>query len=135
MATKTITIATVIDVVGALASDTLSEHIYLMDTNKANGSTGLGTENLKTMVKKGDRLVWTLLTLECEAYAIIEDIIIDKDYCKPKKKTYEGTDITYWVGTVKKDVKVAPYKIKFKVGSRVQEMTIASTPCLVGKGV
>lgn len=130
---KTTTIASVIDVVGALATDSLNGQVYFMDTNKANGSTNQGTENLRTAVSKGDRLVWTVIFLECEAYAAIDDIIIDKDYCEPKKETYEGTDVSYWVGIVKKDVTLTPYSIKFKVGTRDEPIATASSLCLVGK--
>ncbi len=132
---KTITIATVIDVVGALATDSLSGQIYLMDSNKVNGSTAQGTEHLKTVVEKGDKLVWIVGPLECEAYAAIDDIIIDKDCCEVEKKTYEGTDISYWSGTVKKDVTLTPYSMKFKVGTRDEPIATASTLSLVGKSV
>jgi hypothetical protein len=131
---KTITIASVIDVVGVLATDSTKGQVYFMDTNKANGSTGQGTENLKTVVAKGDRLVWTVIFLECEAYAAIDDIIIDKSYCEPQKKTYEGTDVSYWVGTVKKDLTLTPYTIKFLVGTRAEPIATASSLYLVGKG-
>ena len=132
---KTITIASVIDVVGALANDSLSGQVYFMDTNKANGSTHQGTENLRTVVKKGDRLVWTVIFLECEAYVAIDDIIIDKDCCEPKKEFYEGTDVSYWVGTVKKDVTITPYSVKFKVGTRAEPIATDSSLCLVGQSV
>jgi len=83
---KTITIASVIDVVGALATDSLSGQVYFTDTEKASGSTGHGTENLKTMVSVGDVLVWTVTFLECEAYAAIDEIIIDKKYSNHKRR-------------------------------------------------
>ncbi|NJL41799.1 MAG: hypothetical protein HC899_37845 [Leptolyngbyaceae cyanobacterium SM1_4_3] len=111
----------------------MSGQVYFMDTNKANGSTNQGTENLKTVVEAGDRLVWTVISLECEAYAAIDEIVIDEDYCKPEKKTYEGTDVSYWIGTVKKDVKIIPYNIKFKAGTRAEPITTASSLYLVGK--
>ena len=129
-----IAIMAVVDMVGALATGSMSGNLYLLDTNGANGSTGLGTEELKTEVKKGDQLHWTVLPLECEAYVSIDDILIDKELCEPQQKTYPGTDVTYWVGTIKKDVDVAPYNIKFKVGTRVDPMTTTSTPFLVGVG-
>ncbi|MFZ1026074.1 MAG: hypothetical protein WAN66_07630 [Limnoraphis robusta] len=132
---KTITIASVIDVVGALATDSLNGQVYFMDSNKANGSTEQGTENLKTMVQKGDRLVWTVIFLECEAYAAIDDIIIDKDYCEPKKEFYEGTDVSYWIGTVKKDVTMTRYSVKFQVGTRAEPIETTSSLCLVGQPV
>ena len=127
-----ISVNAVVDVVGALATGGLSGNLYLLDTNRRNGSTGIGTEELKTMVKKGDQLVWTVLPLECEAYVSIHNILIDKALCEPEHKTYPGTDISYWIGDVKKDVKVAPYHIQFKVGTRVDPMTTPIAPCLVG---
>jgi hypothetical protein len=133
MATKTITIASVIDVVGALATDSLSGQVYFMDTNKSNGSTGQGTASLKTMVSKGDRLVWTVIFLECEAYAAIDNIIIDKTYCEPELKLYEGTDVSYWVGEVKEDVTSVPYHVTFKAGTRAEPIITATPLYLVGK--
>jgi hypothetical protein len=133
MATKTITIASVIDVVGALATDSLKGEVYFTDTEKANGSTGHGTDSLKTMVAAGDRLVWTVTFLECEAYAAIDEIIIDEKYCEPEKKVYEGTDVSYWSGIVKKNVSLVPYTIKFKVGTRDESIATATPLYLVGK--
>ncbi|MFM5997488.1 MAG: hypothetical protein ACKPGB_21240 [Dolichospermum sp.] len=130
---KTITIASVIDVVGALATDSLSGQVYFTDTEKASGSTGHGTENLKTIVSVGDVLVWTVTFLECEAYAAIDEIIIDKKYCEPEKKVYEGTDVSYWSGTVKENVQLVPYTIKFNVGTRAESIATASPLYLVGK--
>lgn len=129
---KTITIVAVLDAVGVLATDSLSGQVYFMDTNKSNGSTGQGTENLRTVVEEGDRLVWTVQCLECEAYGAIDEIIMDQDYCQPEKKTYDGTDIQYWVGTVKKNVKMIPYTIKFKAGTRAESIPIASPIYLIG---
>jgi hypothetical protein len=129
---KTITIASVIDVVGALATDSLNGEIYFMDTNKENGSKEQGTDQLKTMVSTGDRLVWTVTFLECEAYAAIDDIVIDKSYVEPKKEIYEGTDVSYWVGTIKKNVSFLPYSIKFKVGTREESIATTSSLCLIG---
>lgn len=132
---KTTTIASVVDVVAALADDSTKGAVYFMDTNKANGSTEQGTENLKTVVSQGDRLVWTVIFLECEAYAEIEDIIIDKSFCEPKKEIYEGTDVSYWVGIVKKDVTYVPYSIKFKFGTRAEPIATEPSLSLVGKPV
>lgn len=125
--TKTITIASVVDVVGILATDSLAGQVYFMDTNKAGGSIGQGTEHLRTAVSAGDRLVWTVIFLECEAYAAIDEIIIDPEYCEPEKKVYEGTDVSYWMGTVKKEItSPVPYTVKFKVGTRDESIATAS---------
>lgn len=128
-----ITISAVVDVVGALATGSLHENVYLVDTNRANGSTGSGTEELMTKVKSGDELIWTVLPLECEAYVSIADIVIDKKVCEPQRKVYPGTDVAYWSGTVKKaTIGTTPYNIKFSLGTRAEPLTTATTPFLVG---
>jgi len=127
-----ISIRAVIDVVGALATGSLSGNLYLLDTNRANGSTGIGTESLRTRVRKGDQVLWTALPLECEAFASIEDIVVDKEFCMVESRTYPGTDVSYWIGTVKRDTEIATYYIKFKLGTRMEAMTTASPAFLVG---
>lgn len=135
MASKTITIAAVIDVVGALAMESLAGQVYFMDTNKHGGSIEQGTDGLKTAVKEGDTLVWTVTFLECEAFAAIDTINIDDRYCKPEPKVYEGTDVTYWECKVEQNIKhlkgYLPYSIKFKLGTRDEPMETHSHLCLI----
>ena len=130
--TQPVAISAVVDVVGALAASSLWGNLYLLDTNRQNGSTGVGTEQLRTAVRKGDHLVWSVLPLECESYVAIDGIEIDTSVCDPQRNTYPGTDISFWLATVKKDVDVLPYHIKFRLGTRTSPMTTASTPFLVG---
>ncbi|MEV7778165.1 hypothetical protein [Kitasatospora sp. NPDC088351] len=130
---RPISITAVVDCVGALASRSTSGHLYLYDTNKAGGSTGFGTEELRTKVKAGDQLLWNVLALECEAFVAIDDIVIDPDICEPERKVYPGTDVAYWTATVKKDAGgVVPYRLKFKLGTRDAPITAALSPALVG---
>jgi len=130
---RPISITAVVDCVGALTAQSTRGHLYLYDTNKAGGSTGLGTEELQTRVKQGDQLMWTILALECEAFVAIDDIVIDRAVCEPVRKVYPGTDVAYWTGTVKKDGMAAvPYQIKFKLGTQVEPITTTLSPALVG---
>ena len=131
MTNRTITITAVVDTVGALATEALSGNFYLLDTNRSQGSTGLGTEHLKTMVVPGDRLVWTTLALECEAYVAIDEIHIDPEFCEPKKEFHPSSDISYWVATVKKISVALPYQISFRLGTRLMPMTTDATPALI----
>jgi hypothetical protein len=131
-----ISISAVVDVVGALATRSMSGNLYLLDTNRAGGSTGIGTEELRTKVQEGDQLLWTVLPLECEAYVSIDDIVIDREVCEPERKTYPGTDISYWTGTVKKGrAGDTPYQITFKVGTRTDPMTTVSSPVLISGNI
>ena len=128
----TISIMVNVDVVGALCEETLTNNIYLIDNNGANGSTHLGTDVLKTKVEKGDTLLWNVMAIEPEAYASITEIGIDSNYCKVEQKTYEGSDVAYWVGTVLKALESVPDTLRFALGSRVQEMTTSERPTLIG---
>ncbi|MFD0415041.1 hypothetical protein [Streptomyces sp. NPDC127108] len=130
---RPISITAVVDCVGALATGSVHGNLYLYDTNKAGGSTGLGTEELRTRVRRGDQILWSVLVLECEAYAAIDEVLIDPDVCEPVRKVYPGTDIAYWIGTVKKDdVQDLSYQIRFKFGSRDEPITSTLSPSLVG---
>ncbi|MEU6387824.1 hypothetical protein [Streptomyces sp. NPDC046939] len=130
---RPISITAVVDAVGALATGSLHGNLYFYDTNKAGGSTGFGTEELRTRVRAGDQLLWSVLALECEAYLAIDGIVIDPDLIEPERRVYPGTDVAYWIGTVKKNATgTVPYQIKFKVGSRDEALTTPLSPSLVG---
>ncbi|CAM5366766.1 hypothetical protein AB0M94_10375 [Streptomyces xanthochromogenes] len=132
-ARRPISITAVVDCVGALASHSVHGHLYLYDTNKAGGSTGFGTEELRTKVRRGDQLLWNVLALECEAFVSIDDIVIDRAVVEPERRTYPGTDVAYWIGTVKRDdILEAPYRIKFRVGTRTEPITTTLSPALFG---
>ncbi|MFI6644948.1 hypothetical protein [Streptomyces sp. NPDC050504] len=130
---RPISITAVLDVVGVLASNNVHGHLYMYDTNKAGGSTGFGTEELRTRVRRGDQILWNVLALECEAYVAIDDIVVDREVIEPERKVYPGTDVAYWVGTVKKDdVDSLPYQLKFRVGTRDEPITATVASTLVG---
>ncbi|GAA3096853.1 hypothetical protein ACFQ0X_10345 [Streptomyces rectiviolaceus] len=131
-AKRPVSITAVVDCVGALAAGNMQGHLYMYDTNKAAGSTGFGTEELQTRVLKGDQLLWNALALECEAYVAIDDIVIDSSICVPERKVYPGTDVAYWIGTVKKDAANITYQIKFKLGTRDEPIATTLSSSLVG---
>lgn len=131
---RPISITAVVDCVGCLADGSLRDNLYLYDTNRPAGSTGLGTEELRTRVRPGDRLVWTVLPLECEAYVAIAAILIDAAVCRPERRVYPGTDVAYWIGTVTGNgsgAGVVPYRIAFTVGTRTEPMVSEATPALM----
>ncbi|MBV2153822.1 hypothetical protein [Kitasatospora sp. SUK 42] len=131
---RPISITAVVDCVGMLAAQNTHGHLYLYDTNKTGGSTGFGTEELRTTVKAGDQLLWNVLALECEAFVAIDGIEIDHEVCEPVRKVYPGTDVAYWTGTVKKDqASPVPYRIRFRLGTQVEPITTTLSPVLVGR--
>lgn len=135
LATRPVTITAVVDCPGILAAGSTTGNLYLYDTNQANGSAGFGTEELRTRVKKGDQLLWNVIVLECETYVSIDGVVIDEQVCVPEKKVYPDTDISYWTGTVLKDITApVPYEIRFLLGTRTEPFTTAVPPALVGAG-
>ncbi|MFB4304278.1 hypothetical protein [Actinomadura sp. NTSP31] len=132
-ATRPVSITAVVDPVAVLATGSLHHNLYLYDTNKTEGSTGFGTEELRTRVRAGDQLLWNVVVLECETYAALDEIVIDEKVCEPERKVYPGTDIIYWTGTVKKTItEPVPYRLKFRLGTITEPFSI-STPALVGQ--
>lgn len=130
---RPISITAVVDCVGALASQSMHGHLYLYDTNRAGGSSGLGTEELRTKVHRGDQVLWNVLALECEAFVDIDGIEIDPEVCEPERKVYPGTDIVYWTGTVKKDTaEPVPYRLRFVLGTRTEAVATTLSPALIG---
>ncbi len=133
LTTRPVTISAVVDCPGILAGRSTAGNLYLYDTNKAEGSTGLGTEDLRTRVRKGDQIIWNVIVLECETYVSIDGIDIDARFAVPEKKVYPSTDISYWTATVLEDIPEAtvPYQIKFLVGTVAEPITTTMTSALV----
>jgi hypothetical protein len=131
MQTNTITILCLLDVVGALSEQTLTTNLYLFDNNKANGSSGEGTGQLKTKVKAGDTLIWTIVALEPESYAAISAITIDPAVCTPVQRMYPESDVSYWEALVLKVVPETPYRITFEIGTKKQPLETEITPTLI----
>ncbi|HEY6795050.1 MAG TPA: hypothetical protein VI248_10260 [Kineosporiaceae bacterium] len=130
---QTTSIAAVVDCVGSLATGSLAGNLYLYDTNKSGGSTGHGSEDLHTRVKVGDQLLWTAFGLECETFLRIAEISMDETVCVPERHLYPGTDVSYWIATVKKNpIGELPYRLAFTVGARREPMFAPRSPVLFG---
>jgi hypothetical protein len=137
---KTTTIVSVVDIVAALAEGNLDGNLYLMDTNRLNGSRDQGSARLKTAVGKGDRLIWVARMLECEADLSIVGIGIDSSVGEPSEHYYPGTNVTYWEVVVKEELRdheSIPYCLEYKlVGTEImatpKPADVIRSPCLVG---
>ncbi|MER7210494.1 hypothetical protein ACFYY8_17220 [Streptosporangium sp. NPDC001559] len=130
---RPVTITAVVDPVAALASENLDDNLYLYDTNRAAGSTGFGTPGLRSLVHKGDTLLWNVLPLECETYVSLTDIEIDPRIAEPVRKVYPGTDIVFWTAEVKQDItEPVPYRLSFLLGTVSTPFTPTARPVLAG---
>jgi hypothetical protein len=123
---EVISILLVVDVVGALSSGALDGNIYLFDSNRRNGSTGEGTQELTTKLHaaKGEvAVLWNIISLDPEAFVSISNIQTDSKYMDAVSHTYEGSDVEYWTGTVKKDFRSLCCRFFIKLGSCDTEFT------------
>lgn len=73
-APRTIYISSALDVMEALIKNGVDDSIYMFDNNKTGGSTGLGTNELHTVVNPGDVIVWMISGLEVETFTDIHQI-------------------------------------------------------------
>ncbi len=126
---KIITIMVVVNVAKVLAHDTLDAHIYLYDNNRRKGSAHEGTDHLVSVVDFGhikieDQLVslrWNIMALEPEAFVELSRVKMDERYVDVCQKRYEGSDVTYWCGTVKQPFDKAHCELFIKLGSHKEE--------------
>lgn len=128
---RTVAINTLIDVVGALAAETLTDNVYLIDNNESYGSTHEGTDQLQSSVKVGDIVLWTVESLEPEAFASIEEIKFDSTCIRVEQRTFRGSDVTYWVGEILKKFDRCPYEMKILLGTQDEPLQTDTNPALV----
>ena len=112
-----------VDVVGALESQSMDGNVFAIDTNRRLGSLGNGTDGLQTAVSPGMGISWMIAMIECEVYASIENIVVDKAVMEPARKQFPGTSVSYWSGEVKRSIqKPITYDLVLKVGSLKKPM-------------
>lgn len=128
---KTINVRLVVDAAGALEAGTLAGYLYMMDDNRLGGSLEQGTAALATAVTTGDRIVWTLLPIECETHAAVHEIALPADICEVRREIYSGTDVSYWVGRVKQPVGDLPYGLTLELGSRAYTLDTGAAARLI----
>lgn len=97
---KTIDVLIIVDVEGALAGS-LSDNVYLIDTNKYLGSGAEGQVELRTVCANGQTINWRVVSVspsnDVEITAFIGQMVND-NICVPVKQGL-ATDI-YWAATV-----------------------------------
>ncbi|MCX6461371.1 MAG: hypothetical protein NTZ03_13825 [Actinobacteria bacterium] len=121
-----------IDVLAALHEDRLDGNMFAFDTARSAGSHGLGTSALATAVKPGDRLLWLLIPLECEAEATIDGISIPGMLAAPRTETESSImETSAWhcsVGTIDEAL---PYSITLTLGRNGRELTLVDSLSLI----
>jgi len=124
---RTVQIQIALDSVSALSRNTLTDNLYLFDSNRAQGSTGLGTTNLSTAVSEGDTIIWFLTGIEVETYQAIKSFAGPiSSVVTPVEKFWYGN--AYWEATVGPGSGTYTYTLDIKVESKL--MTLDAGPSL-----
>lgn len=90
----------VVDVQGALAGS-LSDNVYLIDTNKHVGSGSEGQTELRTACQDGQVINWSVTPVSPSSDVNITKFtgqMISTEICVPSPVTVLG--VTYWAGRV-----------------------------------
>lgn len=123
---RAISVVGLIDVTQALADGSLKNNAYWFDNNARGGSSGLGTENLVSVVERGAAIQWHVWSLEVETISEITGISgPGATVSSPSKVSIENGAFIFWQGKI--DVAAVGrrgYDIAVNVGG--VEMTIPS---------
>jgi hypothetical protein len=92
---STVCVLIAIDVEGALSSSDLSNNIYMMDTDKFQGSSGEGTAALDTYLAIGDTIIWSVAPIDPGTNVQIKSFTgeaVDNKYIKPVQNPLSPTN-------------------------------------------
>jgi hypothetical protein len=98
---KKIEVLVVVDSVGALASGSLVNNVYVVDTNKFLGSWNEGQCDLHTLSQDQQSIRWSVVAISPDSEVAISSFdgdMLTKKVCVPVK-TGTGTDVS-WQGQV-----------------------------------
>jgi hypothetical protein len=101
MTLNTLNILIVVDVQGALASSSLMNNVYMVDTNKYLGSWQEGTNQLHTVCQDGQLLNWRAVSISPDNEINITGFsgqMVSTKICNPVQQGLAGE--TYWTGRV-----------------------------------
>lgn len=128
---RQITIRLVVDVVSVLETESLTRHLFMFDNNRLHGSIDQNTSHLATAVAPGDQIIWSVVPIECEAYAALSAVDVPAEFVEVTKNTYPGTNVSYWTGVVKKPVGDLSYGLTFELGTRTNTVSTDRTSRLI----
>lgn len=117
---KTIDILIVIDSAGALASGSLADNAYLVDSNGFLGSWHEGTAMLSTVAQDGNLIQWCVTAVSVSGDVAITGFagaMVAQGVCQPAMTDGDGHP---WIGRVEARGQFAsfPYVLTVSVGGK-----------------
>jgi len=133
-----INIVTVVDVIRALATRSLKDSLYMMDTSRH--SDGQGTPRLTTACHPGQRIHWIIRAIDVQTPASIRDITFPRALGDgapahgfgPEPAAGETLAWRYWSGIVPAYLPcgVYRYRLTVQMGTGRRSVLHADTPAL-----
>ncbi|MYM94138.1 hypothetical protein [Duganella vulcania] len=117
----TVNILIAIDVGQALSQQNLDNCVYMMDTNRYLGSNGAGNDELHTVCLNGQRLVWTVVSIDPNLPVAIGGFSSNGHYPAAypnmiNPKSVADTSGTVWGANVNEANTNAQYSVNLLVG-------------------
>lgn len=134
MAIPQINIMAFVDVIGALATGTLTGNIFMTDNSRAGHTTGRGTATLSSAVTNGQVINWHVVPVDVQTSVEIVSITFqDQSPCALLRK-YGAPSGDYWagyVGILNSTDQMAPglysYVMKLDMGRKVMTMDVPAS--------
>ncbi len=143
-----INIITVVDVVGALSSDSLEENLFMMDNSRSRLTTGQGTDKLCTGVTFTQVLNWHIWAIDVQVDLLPHGIRWFDSSKKPlseekspcaKSKLYGAPSGSYWAAIVKLQEQIGEgryyYQLGLEVNNRQEWWTNGFPSILIAKTI
>lgn len=122
-----INILIVVDVEGALASGTLQDNVYLVDSNQYLGSWQEGQSTLHTVCQDGQLLTWSIAAVDPSQSVNITSFsgnMLDTHICTPTQDPFLGDAV--WNGRVETQGSFGSYPYNVVVAMNNTQMTFSA---------
>ncbi len=113
---RTLSILIVIDSIGALATGSLIDNVYLIDTNKYLGSWKEGTDTLHTVCQDGQLITWRVISVSPNNNVDIFEFsgkLVSEKICIPSK--LGNADDSFWESRIETQGRFASYSYTITV--------------------
>jgi len=134
MATPQINVMAFVDVIGALATGTLTGNIFMTDNSRAGRTTGRGTGTLSSAVTNGQVINWHVVPVDVQTSVEIVSITFQKQSPCALLRKYGAPSGDYWagyVGILNSSEQMAPglynYVMKLDMGRKVMTMDVPAS--------
>lgn len=120
-----------VDVLAALYQGQLAGNVFGFDSNRPYGSSGQGGDRTATVVHPGDQLLWSSLSLECEAF--VDIVAIRVPGAAATVRQFQGSQ--FWSTRVPPLAGPTHYRVSLELGHIGRRLDLETLSLLPASGV